>query len=103
MAGARVVLALAVWLAALCAPARAQEQETPAPPTNRWSFAGPFGKFDRGQLQRGFKVYRMVCQNCHGMQLLSFRNLAEPGGPGFSMAQAEFVASEYKIKEVNDQ
>src|SRR6185369_1000039 len=68
--------------------ARAEDaHETPRPPAQKWSFAGPFGKFDRGQLQRGFKVYREVCSNCHGIQLLSFRNLAEPGGPGFSMAQ----------------
>ena len=45
----------------------------------------PFGKFDRGQLQRGFKVYREVCQTCHGLQLLAFRNLSEPGGPGFTL------------------
>src|SRR4029077_13594995 len=48
----------------------------------------------------GFKVYREVCQNCHGLTLLSFRNLAEPGGPGFTPAQAAAVAAEYKIKDV---
>ena len=104
MAGARVVLALAVWLAALCAPAWAQEQETPAPPTNRWSFAGPFGKFDRGQLQRGFKVYREVCQTCHALKLVAFRTLADPGGPGFTTAQATAIAAEYQVKgEPDDQ
>ncbi len=77
--------------------------EADAPPMNKWSFAGPFGKFDRGQLQRGFKVFREVCQTCHGMQLLSFRNLAEPGGPGFTPAQVAAVAAEYKYKEPNDQ
>ena len=56
--------------------------EVPTPPKNTWSFAGPFGKFDRAQLQRGFKVYREVCQVCHGLTLVAFRNLAEPGGPG---------------------
>jgi ubiquinol-cytochrome c reductase cytochrome b/c1 subunit len=79
----------------------AAEAETP--PMNRWSFAGPFGKFDRAQLQRGFKVYREVCQTCHGIQLLSFRNLSEPGGPGFTPAQVAVVAAEYKYKEPNDQ
>ena len=69
------------------------------PPREKWSFSGPFGKFDRAQLQRGFKVYREVCQNCHGLALLSFRNLAEAGGPGFSVAQAAAVAAEYKIKD----
>ena len=73
--------------------------DTPQPPRQKWSFAGGFGKYDRAQLQRGFKVYREVCQNCHGMTLLSFRNLAEPGGPSFSPAQAAAVAAEYKIKD----
>src|SRR5207245_2328512 len=36
--------------------ARAAEDETP--PSQTWSFAGPFGKFDRGSLQRGLKVYK---------------------------------------------
>ena len=73
--------------------------DAPQPPRQKWSFAGMFGKYDRAQLQRGFKVYREVCQNCHGMTLLSFRNLAEAGGPGFSVAQAAAVAAEYKIKD----
>jgi ubiquinol-cytochrome c reductase cytochrome b/c1 subunit len=77
--------------------------ETENPPMNKWSFAGPFGKFDRGQLQRGFKVYKEVCETCHGIQLLSFRNLSEAGGPGFSPAQVEAVAATYKYKEPNDQ
>ncbi len=73
--------------------------DAPVPDRQKWSFWGPFGKFDRAQLQRGFKVYREVCQNCHGLALLSFRNLAETGGPGFSPAQAAAVAAEYKIKD----
>ena len=30
-----------------------------------WSFNGFFGKFDRSQLQRGFKVYKEVCASLH--------------------------------------
>ena len=26
-----------------------------------WSFKGPFGKFDRAALQRGYQVYQEVC------------------------------------------
>ena len=46
-----------------------------------WSFAGPFGKFDQAQLQRGYKVYAEVCSGCHSMKLMAYRNLAQPGGP----------------------
>ncbi len=78
--------------------------ETENPPKLKWNFAGPFGVFDRAQLQRGFKIYREVCQNCHSLSLLSFRNLADPGGPGYTPAQAAAVAAEYKIKDgPNDQ
>ncbi len=35
-----------------------------------WSFAGPFGKYDKAQLQRGLKVYTEVCSACHSMNLL---------------------------------
>jgi ubiquinol-cytochrome c reductase cytochrome b/c1 subunit len=84
--------------------AAAQDHGTPEPPAQKWSFAGPLGKFDRAQLQRGFKVYREVCANCHSLTMVSFRNLAEPGGPEFSAAQARAVAGEYKVKAgPNDQ
>ena len=64
-----------------------------------WTFAGPFGKFDRGQLQRGFKVYKEVCSACHSMKYLSFRNLADEGGPGFTEDEAKAIAAEYKVKD----
>jgi cytochrome c1 len=100
------LVALALVAAAVvrfgAAPALAAEAETP--PRLKWSFSGPFGKFDRAQLQRGFKVYREVCQTCHGLNLLAFRNLAEPGGPGFTLPQAAAIAAEYKIPDgPNDQ
>jgi ubiquinol-cytochrome c reductase cytochrome b/c1 subunit len=91
-------------LVAASGPTSAQEQEQPAPPRRSWSFAGPFGTFDRGQLQRGFKVYHDVCQVCHSLRLLSFRNLGQDGGPGFSEAQVAAIAAEYMIKDgPNDQ
>jgi ubiquinol-cytochrome c reductase cytochrome b/c1 subunit len=81
---------------------RAEEAE--APPANKWSFAGPLGKFDRGALQRGLKVYKEVCSNCHALSYIAFRNLAEPGGLGYSVAQVTALASEYTIKDgPNDQ
>ena len=104
MALTRTALALVLSLAAFVPQALAQDHDTPNPPMNKWSFSGPFGKYDRGQLQRGFKVYTEVCLQCHGMQLLSFRNLAEPGGPGFTPAQAAEISAQYNIQDgVDDQ
>ena len=103
MAVPRIALVF-VCLASLAVPALAQEHEAPNPPKNKWSFAGPFGKFDRGQLQRGLKVYREVCQVCHGLTLVAFRTLADPGGPGLTPAQAAAIAAEYQVKgEPDDQ
>jgi cytochrome c1 len=104
----RTILALAIVGAfALPLAADAQQEhshETPTPPRVSWSFAGPFGHYDQAQLQRGFKVYREVCSNCHSLSLLHFRNLADPGGLGYSEAQAKTIAAEYKIKDgPNDQ
>src|ERR1700730_8338745 len=77
----------------------AAEEGQPLPPRQAWTFTGPLGKFDRGQLQSGFKVYREVCGACHGMKLVPFRALAEAGGPGFSEAQARAVAGEYRVQD----
>ncbi len=94
-------LALAVALGASMTPqaAQAQGHDVAQPPQLKWSFSGPFGKYNQAQLQRGFKIYREVCANCHSLELLSFRNLAEDGGPGYSPAQAATVAAEAKIKD----
>src|SRR5262249_56149082 len=89
-------------LSAAAAPVIAQEHDTPAPPSLKWSFSGPFGRYDQAQLQRGFKIYKEVCSACHSIQMLAFRNLADRGGPGFSEAQAAAVASDYKIKDLDD-
>ncbi|MEA2992388.1 MAG: ubiquinol-cytochrome c reductase cytochrome c1 subunit [Alphaproteobacteria bacterium] len=100
-----LALVLAAALPVLTGAAVAQDgHDTPLPPKLQWSFAGPFGKFDRAQLQRGFKIYREVCANCHSLSMIAFRNLADPGGPEFSTAQAQTVAAEYKVKDgPNDQ
>jgi ubiquinol-cytochrome c reductase cytochrome b/c1 subunit len=73
--------------------------EAATPSRVNWSFAGPFGTFDQGQLQRGFKVYREACSACHGLSLVRFRNLSEPGGPEFSRAQVVELAAQYQIKD----
>jgi ubiquinol-cytochrome c reductase cytochrome b/c1 subunit len=96
---AAVALLAAVSLLAAGAQEAKAAGEAPQPPAVKWSFAGPFGTFDRGQLQRGYKVYKEVCATCHSMELVHYRNLAEPGGPGFTTAQAQTVAAEATVKD----
>jgi ubiquinol-cytochrome c reductase cytochrome c1 subunit len=64
-----------------------------------WSFGGIFGKYDEHQLQRGFQVFRESCSGCHEARLLSFRNLAEEGGPSFSDEQVKALAAEYDVRD----
>ena len=62
-----------------------------------WSFASFFGKFDRASLQRGYQVYNEVCASCHSLKYLSYRNLAEKGGPEFSEDEAKAIASNFEV------
>ena len=64
-----------------------------------WSFKGLFGKFDRGSLQRGYQVYTEVCAACHSMKYLSYRNLAEKGGPEFSEAEVKAIAASFEVTD----
>jgi cytochrome c1 len=68
-------------------------------PAQSWSFSGPFGTYDRAQLQRGYKVYREICSNCHSMRLLSYRNLGEPGGPEFPAATVAAIAAQDEVTD----
>ncbi|MEP9361160.1 cytochrome c1 [Sphingomonas sp. KR3-1] len=53
---------------------------------------GPLGKFDRQQLQRGFKVYQDVCSQCHSLNLVSFRNLKDLG---YTDAEVKKIAKDF--------
>ena len=82
----------------------AEEGETPHYPLKKpneynWSFSGPVGHFDKEQLQRGFQVYREVCASCHSLELVSFRNLAQPGGLGYSEDLVKALAAEYQVTD----
>jgi ubiquinol-cytochrome c reductase cytochrome c1 subunit len=56
---------------------------------------GPFGKFDKRQLQRGFQVYSEVCSACHSLKLASFRDLK---GLGYNEAEIKKIASDWKAQ-----
>lgn len=77
---------------------QAAEEHAPAKDV-AFSFEGPFGTFDRAQLQRGYKVYKEVCANCHAMRLLAFRNLADHGGPEFSVEQVKALAATFQVQD----
>lgn len=95
----------AVGMAIAAGTAIAQEEHNVAEPTHfpihkpkqvEWSFAGPFGTYDKAQLQRGLKVYKEVCAACHSMDLVAFRTLEDLG---YSEAQVKAFAAEYTIED----
>jgi ubiquinol-cytochrome c reductase cytochrome c1 subunit len=96
--------ALAIVAAGTVVVATAQEKQSaePAhypilqPQELSWSFAGPFGTYDKAQLQRGLKVYKEVCSACHSLNLVAFRSLEDLG---YSEAQVKALAASYQIHD----
>lgn len=85
------VLVAVIW----AVPAIASSEQAPLD-MQSWSWQGLFGSYDQTQLKRGFKVYREVCANCHSLQLVAYRNLADIG---FTEEDIKTIASG---KEVED-
>lgn len=86
-------------LAGAVTSATASGGDTEKPVRQSWSWSGPFGTFDRAQLQRGYKVYKEVCANCHSMNLVAFRNLSDKGGPEFTADQVKALAATFTVKD----
>lgn len=101
----RIAIRIAVAATVICGLcAGASAADTWTAPKQKWSFSGPFGTFDRAALQRGFQVYRESCAACHGLEHLSFHDLAAPGGPGFDdKAMANILAAYHFPAEPDDQ
>ncbi|MFC3174918.1 cytochrome c1 [Novosphingobium bradum] len=55
---------------------------------------GAFGRFDNQQLQRGFKVYKEVCANCHSLKHVTFRDLK---AIGYNDDEVKAIAKGYQI------
>ena len=65
-------------------------------PDKNWSFSSIFGTFDKASAQRGFQVYKEVCAGCHGMRLISYRNLA---ALGYNQDELKAIASQFEITD----
>jgi len=92
-------LAILFSFALFAAPAFANEGVEL--PKMEWHQSGPFGTFDRAQLQRGFQVYKQVCAACHSMKQLSYRNLS---ALGYDEGQIKAIAAEVMVTDgPNDQ
>ena len=65
-----------------------------------YSFDGPFGTWDKAQLQRGLKVYSEVCAACHSLKFVAFRNLEELG---YSEGQVKAFAASKQVPGIDPQ
>ena len=59
---------------------------------------GPFGTWDKEQLQRGFAVYDNVCKACHSLSHVAFRDLEQIG---YNEAEVKAIAKTYQIPHYN--
>ncbi len=91
------LLSAAALIGLLATPALAQE--TPPLPHQHWSFAGPFGTFDRASAQRGYQVYKEVCSTCHSLKEAYYRDLR---GIGLSEEQVTATAASVTVPTIGD-
>src|SRR3954470_5753365 len=73
----------------------ASEEFHREPKEVRFASDGPFGKFDKRQLQRGFQVYSEVCSACHSLKMVSFRDLK---ALGYNDAEIKKIAADWKTQ-----
>lgn len=85
-----LVLASSIGTAAMAAG------DAKTPREQKWSFSGPFGTYDKGQLQRGLKVYVELCAACHSLDRIAFRNFTELG---YSEDQIKTLAANYDVTD----
>lgn len=93
--GATFVMGLGAVLFIAASPTQHVHVET-----QKWSFQGFFGGFDRAQLKRGFQVYKDVCSACHSMNLLAYRDL---GAIGFTEDEVKEVAASVDVTDGPDE
>ncbi|EJF78712.1 Cytochrome b/c1 [Candidatus Bartonella washoeensis] len=67
-----------------------------APKKQEWSFSGPFGVYDKEQLQRGLKIYKQVCSSCHGLKYVAFRDLK---ALGYDQEKIKAFARQYQVSD----
>lgn len=82
----RISQVAAVMLALLPLTTLASSGGPPLPQVG-WSFAGPFGTFDKAALKRGAQVVTQICMGCHSVKYIKFDHLRQVG-----LTEAELTA-----------
>lgn len=63
-----------------------------------FSFDGPFGRWDKQQLQRGYQVYSEVCKACHSLKYVAFRDLV---ALGYTEAEVKANAATWTVPGID--
>ncbi len=95
----RIALIGIAALAAFPVTSAIAEGDAREPTELEWPFSGIFGKFDRGELQRGFNVFNQVCASCHTLEQISYRHLS---GIGLSEDEIKAIAAEIEVTDGPD-
>jgi ubiquinol-cytochrome c reductase cytochrome c1 subunit len=61
-----------------------------------WSFDGVTGRFDRGAIKRGSQIFFEVCNGCHSLELVAYRNLVDIG---LEKEAVQALAAEYEVED----
>jgi len=92
----KIGIALAfTGLAAFAGAAHAAESEVELKHPG-WQHKGPFGTFDRAALQRGLTVFENVCNNCHSLEYVHYRNLE---ALGFTEDEVKGIAAKVQVED----
>jgi len=97
--GAGLIFVVALLVAALMPREASQpnliEEFHQEPRALHLASDGPFGHYDRVQLQRGLKVFHDVCSACHALGQVSFRDFADLG---YNPDQIKALAAAWPIQ-----
>ena len=97
-----LALALAGSLLGLSPAAAFAAGDAPVPPRQKWSFAGPFGKYDRASCSAASRSIARSAASATASTCLSFRNLDR--ARLLRRRRSKTIAAEYKIQDgPNDQ
>lgn len=92
----KLIVSLAVGLSLAVSSTAFAAGKTVDPIDIKWSFEGLFGTFDRGALHRGSQVFFEVCNGCHSMDLVSYRNLVDIG---IDEDAVKTLAADYEVED----
>lgn len=64
-----------------------------------WSFEGMFGTFNRDDVKKGGQIFFEVCNGCHSMDMVYYRNLVDLG---WDEGEVKELAAGYEVEDGPD-